>query len=115
MPIDYKIYPPNWKEIRARIIARANNCCEGSPKYPTCRAQNHKPHPITKAKVILTIAHINHDPENWEVKDEELKAWCQRCHFGYDRKRHINKRKFGIKFYKQPVFSFPVEGHNMSA
>lgn len=29
MPIDYKKYPPNWlKEIRPRIMQRANNICE---------------------------------------------------------------------------------------
>ena len=29
MPIDYKKYPPNWlKEIRPRIMQRANNTCE---------------------------------------------------------------------------------------
>lgn len=29
MPINYKLYPPNWKtEIRPSILERANNCCE---------------------------------------------------------------------------------------
>lgn len=29
LPIDYKKYPPNWlKEIRPRIMQRANNTCE---------------------------------------------------------------------------------------
>lgn len=29
MPIDYKKYPSNWlKEIRPRIMQRANNTCE---------------------------------------------------------------------------------------
>jgi hypothetical protein len=29
MPIDYKLYPSNWKtEIRPAILSRANNCCE---------------------------------------------------------------------------------------
>ena len=29
MPIDYKLYPKNWKsEIRPAILARAENCCE---------------------------------------------------------------------------------------
>lgn len=29
MPCDYSKYPVNWKtEIRPRIMARANNCCE---------------------------------------------------------------------------------------
>ena len=37
MAIDYKNYPPNWKtEIRPRILARANNCCE------RCKVPNYK-------------------------------------------------------------------------
>lgn len=35
MPIDYKLYPKNWKtEIRPAILERANNCCE------FCKAKN---------------------------------------------------------------------------
>jgi len=36
-------------------------------------------------KIILTVAHLDHDPENWEVNSERLKALCQRCHLNYDR------------------------------
>ena len=95
MPIDYSEYPKDWPEIRDRILTRAKNCCEGSPKYPECRAENHKPHPVTGSKVVLTIAHLNHDKTNHEVKDEELKAWCQRCHLTYDVKHHAANRKYG--------------------
>lgn len=95
MPIDYSEYPPDWPQIRERILQRANNCCEGSPKFPDCRAENHQPHPVTGSKVILTIGHLNHDKSNWDVKDEELKAWCQRCHLGYDINHHVSNRKYG--------------------
>lgn len=95
MPIDYSEYPPDWKEMRQRILVRANNCCEGSPKFPDCRAENHQPHPVTESKVILTIGHLNHDKSNWDVKDEELKAWCQRCHLSYDINHHVANRKYG--------------------
>jgi hypothetical protein len=33
-------YPANWSEIRAAILLRAGNHCEGSPAYPDCRAEN---------------------------------------------------------------------------
>ena len=95
MSFNPKEYPPNWKEIRVRVLARAGNCCEGSPKFPNCRAENHKPHPVTGSKVVLTIGHLNHDKENHDVKDEELKAWCQRCHLSYDGKVHAQNRKYG--------------------
>lgn len=75
-------YPQNWKEIRLAIIKRARNRCEGSPKYPRCRARNGRPHPVTGSRVVLTIGHLDHTPENCE--DDNLRAWCQRCHNTYD-------------------------------
>ncbi len=76
-------YPTNWRsEVRPAILARAGNCCEGSPAYPDCRAENGEPHPITGSRVVLTIAHLDHQPEN--VAPENLRAWCQRCHTTYD-------------------------------
>lgn len=35
-------------------------------------------------KVVLTVAHLDHHPENCE--DNNLRAWCQRCHNAYDAK-----------------------------
>lgn len=35
--------------------------------------------PVT---VILTVAHLDHTPENCDP--DNLRAWCQRCHNGYD-------------------------------
>lgn len=40
-------------------------------------------------KICLTIAHLDHDKRNWDVKDERLAALCQGCHLGWDRKRHM--------------------------
>lgn len=37
MPIDYNNYPPNWGQIRDRILLRANNKCEN------CGAENYSP------------------------------------------------------------------------
>lgn len=114
MPINYKDYPENWKEIRQRILLRENNCCQFCfvPNY----AIIYRPvkgaiewllmpegsgadvlvdfEPKTKfTKIILTIAHLDHDKENHEVNDDRLAALCQRCHLLYDLDRHIAKRK----------------------
>eukprot|EP01098_Paradermamoeba_levis_P005794 TRINITY_DN2422_c0_g1_i3.p1 TRINITY_DN2422_c0_g1~~TRINITY_DN2422_c0_g1_i3.p1 ORF type:complete len:233 (-),score=53.02 TRINITY_DN2422_c0_g1_i3:96-794(-) len=89
MPITEKNkdrYPKDWKAIRQKVLERAQNKCEGSPPYPSCRAENHQPHPETGSKVILTIAHLDHTPENCSM--ENLKAWCQRCHLTFDRFHH---------------------------
>jgi len=90
-PENRKRYPKNWKEIRVDILKRANNRCEGSPKYPDCRAINYQKHPVTGSKVVLTVAHLDHTPENCDYKN--LRAWCQRCHLTYDAKHHAETRQ----------------------
>lgn len=81
-PENKKRYPANWPDIRERIRTRAGNKCEGSPQYPGCRAVNYEPHPVTGSKVVCTVAHLDHVPENCE--DNNLRFWCQRCHNTYD-------------------------------
>lgn len=71
-----------WKALRKRVLDRAGNRCEGSPTYPDCRARNHEAHPDTGSKVVLTVAHLDHDPANNDLRN--LRAWCQRCHNTYD-------------------------------
>ena len=84
MPCDYSKYPPDWSEVRARILERASNRCEW------CGAENSAPHPITGSRVVLTVAHIeNQDP--MDCRERNLAALCQRCHNRLDgpmRLRH---------------------------
>lgn len=96
-------YPVNWEEISYYIrFVRAGGKCEGSPAYPECRAEHGKPHPITGSIVVLTTAHIGAprpdgtlgDPhDKSDVREENLRAWCQRCHLRYDLPEHIANRK----------------------
>lgn len=117
MPINYKEYPPDWKQIRERILLRAENKCEfcGAPNGTYYTKINGKyfllsdPLPTfftgnqdTK-KIVLTIAHLDHDHKNHLVKDERLAALCQACHLSYDRPRHIFKRKYGMEVFNQPT------------
>ena len=69
-------YPKDWKDISRSIRERAGNRCE------QCEAANGEPHPITGSKVVLTVAHLDHTPENCDPSN--LRAWCQKCHNGYD-------------------------------
>lgn len=75
-------YPKDWPAISRRIRERAGQRCEGSPLFPDCRAENGQPHPVTGSRVVLTVAHLDHVPEN--CGDDNLKAMCQRCHNRYD-------------------------------
>jgi len=87
MPMDRSLYPGDWEQISKYIrFTRAGGRCEGSPAYPDCRAQHGKAHPVTGSMVVLTAAHLDHDPSNCDPKN--LKAWCQRCHLTYDAKHH---------------------------
>lgn len=86
MPFHAKRYPANWKEISQRIRQRAQQRCE------FCGAQNYAPHPVTGSKVVLTVAHLDHDTTH--NSDDNLKALCQRCHLAYDAKMHaVNSAK----------------------
>ena len=53
-------------------------------------------------KIILTIAHLDHDEENQNVQDDRLAALCQKCHLKYDApeksKRRRNKKYSGSLF-----------------
>ena len=86
MPIDYKKYAPDWK-LRSKFIRfyRAGNKCE------LCKAYNYQPHPETGKKVILTVAHLDHDINNNSFFN--LKALCQPCHLRYDVEQHVKTRR----------------------
>ena len=80
------LYPRNWKEIRTRILVRADNKCEW------CGTWNHSWLDGPRRKLVLTVAHLDHDPTH--NADENLAALCQKCHNGYDAKhRAANARR----------------------
>lgn len=102
MPIDYRKYPPNWKtEIRPAILKRANDCCEfcgvrnGTTVYrqraKRNRGQSSSYTNITSTKIVLTVAHLNHDVT--DNRPENLRALCQKCHLDYDKEHHRETRK----------------------
>jgi len=87
MPCDYRKYHPRWKVISKFIrFYRARNRCEW------CGAENYQPHPETGSRVVLTVAHIDHDIDN--NRFHNLAALCQACHNRHDaRKRAQNRRR----------------------
>jgi hypothetical protein len=87
-------YPKDWPAISKRIREeRAGNRCEflvDGGDLRRCEAVNGQPHPVTGSKVVLTVAHLDHTPEN--VGDDNLLAGCQRCHLHYDAGHHRQGR-----------------------
>jgi len=88
------LYPPDWSQISLRIrTERAAGRCEctgwcGAVPHDEgrCTAVVGQPHPITRSKVVLTVAHLNHTPQ--DVRDENLAALCSRCHLALDAEEH---------------------------
>jgi hypothetical protein len=80
-----------WQDLRAWVGLRSGNRCEGSPKYPDCRAENGKPHPRTGSKVVLTVAHMTHDLAKNGPGD--LRHLCQCCHLTHDAPMKAKGRK----------------------
>jgi hypothetical protein len=80
MPINYRDYPADWERIRDRVKRRSGNRCE------LCGANNGQPNPISGSKVVLTVAHLDHDIGN--NNPENLKHLCQRCHLNHDKEQH---------------------------
>lgn len=80
-----KLYPKNWKELSAWTRMKAGNKCE------LCDAKNYEPHLVTKSKVVLTVHHLDFNPQNNEKYN--LMALCQRCHNRLDAKWRAKNRK----------------------
>jgi 5-methylcytosine-specific restriction endonuclease McrA len=80
MPVDYSNYPATWNTIRSTILLRAGYRCEW------CGAENYEPHPVTGSRVVLTVAHLDHDITHNDPAN--LAALCQRCHLTYDAGLH---------------------------
>ena len=85
-PENQRLYPDDWKDISLARREAAGWRCEGSDAYPGCRAKHGFQHPVTESIVVLTVAHLDHDPANCDPAN--LRAWCQRCHLTYDAKHH---------------------------
>lgn len=115
-PENRERYPADWKQVRARILARAGNCCEWCHvpnKARIARGQGDDDglymmdtadvycadtgHHYGQRRmsdfdlgrmtnIVLTIAHLDHTPEN--CADDNLRALCQRCHLKHDREHH---------------------------
>lgn len=99
-PENRKRYPANWKWISETIrFKRAHGYCECggecSVHQNLCNAKHGWPHPITGSSVVLTVAHLDHQPENNSF--DNLKAMCQRCHLNYDLQHHKQSRLNAIR------------------
>lgn len=134
MPINYSEYHPKWELISKLIRNnRAKNRCEkcgivnGSVikrlggdayRHPSIAEWDMINTKVKKGyycfngalkhfgftKVILTVAHIDHDKTNNRFNN--LAAWCQRCHLKHDAHQHQENRKYGRNWKKYQLKIF---------
>lgn len=99
--MDRNDYPDNWPELSRYIrFDRAKGQCEclgecglhkTNPGPRRCQERNGEPAKFAKGTVVLTTAHLCHDPSCADPL--HLKAMCNRCHLRYDVKLHIHHAK----------------------
>src|SRR5579863_8938361 len=86
MPYDPTLYPANWRQLATALKTIVGSC-------QRCGAQpgELKPNRFGELKpVVLTVAHVNHDPHN---PDAILAIWCAACHLRYDSCHEQRYRK----------------------
>jgi hypothetical protein len=135
MPIDYKLYPPYWKQFSEYIrFERAGNKCEqckvpngefiarghiaaGIPFWHDGktgfvynalngellgRARDYELEIERESKIVLTVAHLDHDGGICDCKArtgrkcaraDHVKSLCQRCHLALDQEKHLAVRR----------------------
>jgi hypothetical protein len=86
-------YPTDWREISLRIRTEraAGRCeclgeCGRGTHAGRCPNVNGGQAYGTGSKVVLTVAHLDHTPENSD--DSNLRAMCNGCHLAYDADHH---------------------------
>jgi hypothetical protein len=94
------VYPPDWdaRSLAVKEAAGWRCQCTGFCGRPSnhidpegrCVNRHGRPAFASGSTVVLTTAHLDHDPENWD--DPRLAALCQGCHLWYDREHHAETR-----------------------
>jgi hypothetical protein len=99
------LYPPKkeWEELRAaRLKVQHNEClwCHAPNGRNVIRKKGtidwrwdfgaYTSREWRKVKIVLTIAHLNHDPT--DNRPENTPALCQLCHNRHDAKHRARER-----------------------
>lgn len=101
MPMQRHRYPKNWEEIAFKVKDSAGWHCQWCDR--PCRKPNESLGDLVDrlekpwasdfdkpGRFTLTVAHLDHDPENPNAR---LVALCSVCHCRYDLKQIGRKRR----------------------
>lgn len=132
MPIDKSRYPPNWKWRSLKIKSRDNHTCQ----HCGAKSGEHGQHtddgqwltektiqglvrrgkfhqPISTKTAVLTVAHLDHDETNWEVKDERLLTLCATCHLRYDLADNQRRKQYGKHYRDNQLLLFNYKNNDL--
>lgn len=133
--MDRKLYPPDWRRRRLRILARDRYRCK------VCSVMDRKeivrigdnyvyldtlkeydqygkyirtwkrtePGPEYYGKVIhivITIMHLDQDEWNHQVSDDRLASACQLHHFRHDKHDNQLRKKYGRQYRRYQLSLF---------
>lgn len=96
------------RQLHQIVAERARGACEGSPKYPNCRATDKIEHPDTGRDVTLHM--IRMVPGSRDPAD--CRQLCSRCVLEFDFPRHKTQ---GWREQRQAggnLELFPIETNN---
>lgn len=121
MPMNWKLYPRDWKTVSAKLKAEVGNKCEGcgvpNGVYILRNIQNPERYFVIDenwqwagldleewreepVRVVLTTAHLDQNPGNNDRSN--LRVLCQRCHLVYDAPfNQVKKRRTRLKKNRQ--------------
>ena len=121
MPVDWKKYPKNWKQISLQVREEAHQRCEfcGVENYTFYRnladGKREKVEGMQLeaatldgeklTRIILTVAHLDHDTAHNDRTN--LRALCQRCHNRHDVEFRKRNRAAGLSARKGLQSLFP--------
>jgi hypothetical protein len=111
LPENIKRYPSDWLKIAAAVKEAAGWHCEcngecGKDHRGRCPDTHGMPAHDTRKTVVMTCAHLDHQPEN--VDRANLKCFCAPCHLRYDAGHHAETRAAtraaGLAAQMEPLF-----------
>lgn len=87
MPVNKKLYHPNFKKRSAACVKRAGYACQECGIKKGTERMSRKGNPF---KEQIHAHHVNHDPGNPRAK---LIALCTKCHFKADSEHHAKNQR----------------------
>jgi len=115
--------PADWPELRAKVLERAEHCCEHcgiaqGALYQAGEVELISPADVAQARllpgdvapmapasaprlarVVLTVAHLRHDRADRDM--DYMQALCQKCHLAFDAEDRVHLKRVNARLAGQ--------------